>query len=96
MALIPTTRATVSTARPRASYVFASSALLLAYSPATRAVRRVIDAHGLTQPIVQYPPTEEFRLRVEVQRLSADLVANGWMWSGQPMKDCCPLKLLPR
>jgi hypothetical protein len=29
--------------------------------------------------IVQYPPTEEFRLRSEVQRLSADLVANGWM-----------------
>ena len=29
--------------------------------------------------IVQYPPTEEFRLRGEVQRLSADLVANGWM-----------------
>jgi hypothetical protein len=29
--------------------------------------------------IVQYPPTEEFRLRAEVQRLSADLMANGWM-----------------
>jgi hypothetical protein len=29
--------------------------------------------------IVQYPPTEEFKLRGEVQQLSADLVANGWM-----------------
>jgi hypothetical protein len=29
--------------------------------------------------IVQYQPTEEFKLRSEVQRLSADLVANGWM-----------------
>jgi hypothetical protein len=29
--------------------------------------------------IVQYAPTEEFRLRAETQRLSADLVANGWM-----------------
>ena len=29
--------------------------------------------------IVQYLPTEEFKLRGEVQRLSADLVANGWM-----------------
>lgn len=29
--------------------------------------------------IVQYLPTDEFKLRGEVQRLSADLVANGWM-----------------
>ena len=29
--------------------------------------------------IVQYAPTDEFKLRGEVQRLSADLVANGWM-----------------
>ena len=29
--------------------------------------------------IVQYSPTDEFKLRGEVQRLSADLVANGWM-----------------
>ncbi|MCA9695000.1 MAG: DUF1788 domain-containing protein [Myxococcales bacterium] len=29
--------------------------------------------------IVQYDPGDEFRLREEVQRLSADLVANGWM-----------------
>jgi len=29
--------------------------------------------------IVQYLPTEEFALRAEVQRLSADLMANGWM-----------------
>ena len=29
--------------------------------------------------IVQYLPTEEFKLRGEVQRLSADLLANGWM-----------------
>lgn len=29
--------------------------------------------------IVQYRPTDEFKLRGEVQRLSADLVANGWM-----------------
>jgi len=29
--------------------------------------------------IVQYDPGEEFRLRGEVQRLGADLVANGWM-----------------
>jgi hypothetical protein len=29
--------------------------------------------------IVQYSPGEEFRLRGEVQRLSADLLANGWM-----------------
>ena len=29
--------------------------------------------------IVQYPPADEFKLRGEVQRLSADLVANGWM-----------------
>ena len=29
--------------------------------------------------LVQYPPDQEFRLRGEVQRLSADLVANGWM-----------------
>ncbi|MEQ1910554.1 MAG: DUF1788 domain-containing protein [Vicinamibacterales bacterium] len=29
--------------------------------------------------IVQYQPTDEFKLRGEVQRLSADLVANGWM-----------------
>jgi hypothetical protein len=29
--------------------------------------------------IVQYEPVEEFKLRGEVQRLSADLVANGWM-----------------
>jgi hypothetical protein len=29
--------------------------------------------------IVQYQPAEEFILRAEVQRLSADLVANGWM-----------------
>jgi len=29
--------------------------------------------------IVQYDPSEEFRVRAEVQRLSADLVANGWM-----------------
>lgn len=29
--------------------------------------------------IVQYEPSEEFRLRSEVQGLSADLVANGWM-----------------
>jgi hypothetical protein len=29
--------------------------------------------------IVQYRPTEEFTLRRELQRLSADLVANGWM-----------------
>ena len=29
--------------------------------------------------IVQYNPADEFKLRAEVQRLSADLVANGWM-----------------
>jgi hypothetical protein len=29
--------------------------------------------------IVQYDPSDEFKLRGEVQRLSADLVANGWM-----------------
>lgn len=29
--------------------------------------------------IVQYDPSDEFKLRAEVQRLSADLVANGWM-----------------
>lgn len=29
--------------------------------------------------IVQYEPADEFKLRGEVQRLSADLVANGWM-----------------
>ena len=29
--------------------------------------------------IVQYPPSDEFQLRAEVQRLSADLVAHGWM-----------------
>jgi hypothetical protein len=29
--------------------------------------------------IVQYAPTDEFKLRGEVQRLAADLMANGWM-----------------
>lgn len=29
--------------------------------------------------IVQYEPADEFKLRGEVQRLSSDLVANGWM-----------------
>lgn len=29
--------------------------------------------------IVQYLPSDEFRLRSEVQRLSAELMANGWM-----------------
>lgn len=29
--------------------------------------------------IVQYDPSDEFKLRGEVQRLSSDLVANGWM-----------------
>ncbi len=29
--------------------------------------------------IVQYEPKDEFKLRSEVQRLSSDLVANGWM-----------------
>ena len=29
--------------------------------------------------IVQYEPKHEFMLRAEVQRLSSDLVANGWM-----------------
>lgn len=29
--------------------------------------------------IVQYDPTEEFKLRAEVQRLSSELVASGWM-----------------
>lgn len=29
--------------------------------------------------IVQYRPDDEFKLRSEVQRLSAELVANGWM-----------------
>lgn len=29
--------------------------------------------------IVQYDPAEEFKLRTEVQRLSAALTANGWM-----------------
>ncbi len=29
--------------------------------------------------IVQYDPADEFKLRAEVQRLSADLVASGWM-----------------
>lgn len=29
--------------------------------------------------IVQYSPPDEFKLREEVQRLSADLVAHGWM-----------------
>jgi len=29
--------------------------------------------------IVQYEPSEEFKLRGEVQRLNADLTANGWM-----------------
>lgn len=28
--------------------------------------------------IVQYDPAQEFKLRGEVQRLSADLIANGW------------------
>lgn len=29
--------------------------------------------------ILQYDPPDEFKLRAEVQRLTADLVANGWM-----------------
>src|SRR4051794_20202244 len=29
--------------------------------------------------IVHYRPNDEFKLRGEVQRLSADLVANGWI-----------------
>jgi hypothetical protein len=29
--------------------------------------------------IVQYEPKDEFKLRSEVQRLSSDLIANGWM-----------------
>lgn len=29
--------------------------------------------------IMQYDPQEEFKVRVEVQRLTSDLVANGWM-----------------
>jgi hypothetical protein len=29
--------------------------------------------------IMQYEPSDEFKLRGEVQRLTADLVANGWM-----------------
>ncbi len=29
--------------------------------------------------IVQYDPVDEFRLRAEVQRLSSELMANGWM-----------------
>jgi hypothetical protein len=29
--------------------------------------------------IVQYAPTQEFKLRAEVQRLTSDLVSNGWM-----------------
>jgi hypothetical protein len=29
--------------------------------------------------IMQYNPSDEFKLRGEVQRLTADLVANGWM-----------------
>lgn len=29
--------------------------------------------------IVQYDPSDEFELRTKVQRLSSDLVANGWM-----------------
>ena len=29
--------------------------------------------------IVQYKPVDEFRLRAEVQRLSSDLVAHGWV-----------------
>ncbi len=29
--------------------------------------------------ILQYDPAEEFKLRAEVQRLSADLIASGWM-----------------
>jgi len=29
--------------------------------------------------IVQYDPSDEFKLRAEVQRLSTDLVASGWM-----------------
>ena len=29
--------------------------------------------------ILQYLPAEEFKLRAEVQRLSSDLVANGWI-----------------
>lgn len=29
--------------------------------------------------IVQYDPSDEFKLRGEVQRLSSDLAANGWM-----------------
>ena len=29
--------------------------------------------------IVQYDPSDEFKLRAEVQRLSSDLVAHGWV-----------------
>tara|TARA_R110002072_G_scaffold289831_2_gene457073 strand:- start:5003 stop:5647 length:645 start_codon:yes stop_codon:yes gene_type:complete len=29
--------------------------------------------------ILQYPPADEFKLRTEVQRLTSDLVGNGWM-----------------
>lgn len=29
--------------------------------------------------ILQYDPVDEFKLRAEVQRLSADLIASGWM-----------------
>ena len=29
--------------------------------------------------LVQYDPAEEFKLRAEVQRLSSELIANGWM-----------------
>ena len=29
--------------------------------------------------IVQYPPADEYKLRVEVQRLSDELVSSGWM-----------------
>ena len=43
--------------------------------------RRPANQHDAELPlaIVQYPPTEEFELRGEVQRLTADLAAHGWI-----------------
>lgn len=39
--------------------------------------------------IVQYEPQLEFKLRSEVQKLSADLIANGWRVLSSPCKSSC-------
>lgn len=41
--------------------------------------------------IVQYDPAEEFKLelREQVQRLSADLIANGWMILFIDLQESC-------